>query len=92
MEQITHYQVQELVMQLPVAKLLLAYNLLLELVDDQKSDTPSSVQVDFMRLSLDDRKRILAQQAEQMVAHYGQTATERQEWQAGDFTNESESR
>jgi hypothetical protein len=92
MEHITHYQVQELVRQLPVAKLLFAYNLLLELVDDQKkSDTPSSLQVEFMQLSLDERKRILEQQAEQMTAHYRQTATERQQWQAGDFTNESES-
>jgi len=84
MDKITHSQVQELVMQLPVTKLLFAYNLLLGLVE-KKPDTPSSLQVDFMRLSLEDRNRILAQQAEQMMAHYEQTAKERQEWQSGDF-------
>lgn len=89
MDKITHSQVQELVMQLPVAKLLLAYNFLLGLVD-KEADTPSSFQVDFMRLSLEERNQILAQQAEQMLAHYEQTAKERQEWQAGDFINECE--
>ena len=84
MDKITHSQVQELVMQLPVTKLLFAYNLLLGLVE-KKPDTPSSLQVDFMRLSLEDRNRILAQQAEQMMAHYEKTAKERQEWQSGDF-------
>ena len=39
-----------------------------------------------------ERNRILAQQAEQMLAHYEQTAKERQEWQAGDFINECEPR
>ena len=78
-------------MHLPVAKLLLAYNVLLGLVD-KEADTPSSLQVDFMQLSMAERNRILAQQAEQMLAHYGQTAKERQEWQAGDFINECEPR
>ena len=51
---------------------------------------PSSVQVDFMRLSLEGQHQILAQQAKQMLAHYEQTATECQQWQAGDFINECE--
>jgi len=89
MDKITHSQVQELVMQLPVTKLLLAYNLLLGLID-KETETPSSSQVDFMQLSLEKRNRILAQQAGQMLAHYEQTAKERQEWQAGDFINECE--
>jgi hypothetical protein len=84
MDKITHSQVQELVKQLPVPKLLLAYNLLLGLVE-KKAETPSSLQVDFMRLSLEDRNQILAQQAQQMMAHYEQNAKERQEWQSGDF-------
>ena len=91
MDKITHSQVQELVKQLPVPKLLLAYNLLLGLVE-KKAETPSSLQVDFMQLSVAERSRILAQQAEQMLAHYEQTAKERQEWQAGDFINECEPR
>jgi len=40
MDNITHSQVQELVMHLPVAMLLLAYNLLLGLVD-KEADTDS---------------------------------------------------
>jgi len=48
-------------------KLLLAYRLLLELAE-KESDT-SSHQIDFMRLPLEERRRIMAQQAEQMTAH-----------------------
>ena len=40
---------------------------------------------DFMSLPLDERRRVLAQQAEQMVAHYEESAVEREAWQAGDF-------
>jgi len=39
-------------------------------------------------LSIDERRRILAQQAEQMKVHYEQTADERTEWQAGNFIDE----
>jgi hypothetical protein len=86
METITYSQVQELVRKLPATKLPLAYNLLLDLAD-QEVDTLSS-HLDFMRLPLDERRRIMAQQAEQMVAHYEQTTVERQGWQAGDFLGE----
>ena len=37
--------------------------------------------------SPDERRQILAQQAEQMKGHYEQTADELAEWQAGDFTD-----
>lgn len=83
METLTYSQVQELVEQLPETKLSLAYSLLLELADTE-ADTLSP-QLDFIRLPLDERRRIMAQQAEQIAAHYEQTADERQEWQAGDF-------
>ncbi len=43
---------------------------------------------DFMNLSLDERRRILAQQADLMKAHYEQSANERTEWQIGDFIDE----
>jgi hypothetical protein len=72
METITYIQVQRLIKKLPETKLSLAYRLLLELVG--KEVDMLSPQADFMRLSLDERHRILAQQAEQMKIHYEQTS------------------
>jgi len=60
--------------------------LLLELAD--KETGALSPQIDFIRLPLDKRRQIMAEQAEQVAAHYEQTAVERQEWQAGDFIDE----
>ena len=85
MEMITYSQVQELVKKIPAVKLSLVYKLLLELVD-QEANTPSP-QLDLLFLPLGERRRIMAQQAEQMIAHYQQTAVEWQEWQGGDFIN-----
>ena len=48
-------------------------------------DQETLSQVDFMKLSLEERRQILAQQAEQMKSHYRQTKDERTEWQTGDF-------
>jgi len=85
METVTYSQVQELVMRLPVKKLSIAYRLL---VDLSASDTDSlSRQEEFMQLPLAERRRLMAEQAKQMVAHYEQTASERQAWQAGDFVD-----
>jgi hypothetical protein len=82
-EAVTYSQVQELVMRLPVKKLAIAYRLL---VDLSASDTESpSFQQEFMLLPLAERRRLMAEQAEQMVRHYEQTTSERQAWQAGDF-------
>lgn len=39
----------------------------------------------FMQLSLEERRQILARQAEQMKGYYERTKDERTEWQAGDF-------
>ena len=89
METITYTQVQQLVEKLPETKLPLAYHFLLELAD--KDVDPQSPQADFMRLSPEERHRLLSEQAEQMKAHYEQTADERTEWQAGDFIDERES-
>jgi len=83
MENITHSQVQELVRELPAAKLPLAYSLLPELAE-KKTDTLSA-QSDFTRLPLHERRKLMEQQAEQMITHYERTAAERREWQAGDF-------
>jgi len=86
METITYTQVQQLVEKLPETKLPLAYHFFLELAD--KDVDPQSPQADFMRLSPEERHRLLSEQAEQMKAHYEQTADERTEWQAGDFIDE----
>ena len=88
MEAITYTQVQQLIEKLPETKLPLVYHFLLELAD--KDVEPQSSQADFMRLSPEERHRLLSQQAEQMKAHYEQTADERTEWQAGDFIDERE--
>ncbi len=79
MESISYSQVQELLTQLPATKLPLAYNLLVDLANTE-TDVPSP-QLDFMRLPLNERRRLMAQQARQMVAHYEETAAERETWQ-----------
>jgi hypothetical protein len=85
METITYSQVQDLVSRVPATKLPLVHSFLVDLANN--TDTPSP-QLDFMRLPLSERRRILEQQARQMVAHYEQTAAEREIWQGGDFTDE----
>lgn len=83
MDTITYSQVQELVNRLPSKKLQLAYSLLVDLADKEAYEI--SPQIHFMLLPSSERRRIMSQQAEQMVAHYEQEASERQTWQAGDF-------
>ncbi|MXX13234.1 MAG: hypothetical protein F4Z86_07280 [Gemmatimonadetes bacterium] len=82
METITHAHVQELANKLPETKLSPAFHFLQNLVDNDPDTMP---QENFASLSIDERRRILAQQAKQMKSHYEQTRTERTEWQAGDF-------
>ena len=89
METITYTQIQQLVEKLPETKLPLVYHFLLELAE--RDVEPQSPQVDFMRLSPEEQHRLLSEQAEQMKAHYEQTADERTEWQAEDFIDERES-
>ena len=83
MDTITYSQIQELVNQLPAAKLPLAYSFLVDLA--KKAEDAQSPQFNFMLLPLNERRRIMAQQAEQLVAHYERTETERQVWLTGDF-------
>jgi len=83
MQTVTYSQVQELVVQLPTAKLPVAYRLLVDL-SRSEVDT-SSPQQDFMLLSIAERRRLMAEQVQQMVAHYKETTAERQAWQTGDF-------
>jgi hypothetical protein len=85
MERVSVAQLQELVRQLPENKLPHAYRLLRDLAEEQGSSSP---QTEFMQLPLSERRRRLAEQAGEMVSHYEQTASERQEWQSGDFQDE----
>ncbi|RKU21139.1 hypothetical protein C6499_22310 [Candidatus Poribacteria bacterium] len=84
MKTIIYAEVQQLVTKIPKTELPLAYCLLAELVAGETQ----SPQAAFMRLSVDERRQILAQQAEQMKTHYEETADERIEWQTGDFISD----
>ena len=86
MKTVTYAEVQQLVAKLPENKLASAYRLLYALTTPEAQ----SPQAELMRLSVDERRQLLSQQAEQMKTHYEQTADERTEWQAGDFIDESE--
>ncbi len=85
METITHSQIQELIARLPIKKLPLAYSLLRDLAEQESGE--SSPQDDFMLLPLSERRKIMAQQAAEIVEHYEKTGAERQEWQSGDFVD-----
>lgn len=41
----------------------------------------------FMKLPLEERRKILAKQAEQMVQHYETDLAEREQWQGGDIVD-----
>ena len=76
MKTVTYAEVQHLVTQIPEAELPLAYCLLAELAAGEMQ-SPQAV---FMRLSGDERRKVLAQQGEQMKARYEETANERTKW------------
>jgi hypothetical protein len=86
METVTYSQVHELVKQLSETKLAVAYDLLIALA--KQNDDELLPQNNFLRLPADERYQLLAYQAEQMKAHYEETADERDEWQTGEFMNE----
>ncbi len=51
-------------------------------------DTKSPRQMaaaDIMHVPMNERRRLLASQADEMAAHYTATAVEREEWQGGDI-------
>ncbi|MBM4044223.1 MAG: hypothetical protein FJ279_03850 [Planctomycetes bacterium] len=83
MRTFSHSQVQELVKRLPAKRLPIAYRLLRDL-SAADADSPSA-QEEFLLLPMAKRRRVMAEQAKKMLAHYAQTASERQIWQAGDF-------
>jgi hypothetical protein len=86
MNSVTYTEVQELISRLPAKKLPIAYEFLARLTDEES--TEQSIQVKFLSLSLKERRRLLAQQAEELLetSHYQETAAEREEWQGGDFS------
>ena len=86
MNAITYSQVHELLVKLPAAKLPFVYNLLLDL--SKKESDNLSPQLNFLRLPLNERRRIMIQQANELISHYKQEERERQAWQAGDFMDE----
>lgn len=57
--------------------------------DTVETETPKSLAEirEFMKLPIEERRRILAEQAEQMVEHYEDEALrrERELWQRGDI-------
>ena len=85
MESVSIAAIQELVRLLPENKLSPAYRLLRDLA---AQPDPASPQIEFMRLPLSERRRQLSQQADEMARHYAEAASERQQWQAGDFQDE----
>lgn len=85
MASISVAEIQELVRQLPEEKLPAAYRLLRELT---RQETNASPQVAFMSLPPSERRRLLTEQAGQMIDYYEQTTVERQVWQNGDLQDE----
>ena len=83
MQTVTYGQVQDLVGRLPIQKLPIAYRFLTDLTRDERA--LSSSQQEFMALPVEERRKLLAKQAEQMIAHYEETINERAAWEAGDF-------
>lgn len=88
MNTVTYGQVQTLVRQIPAKKLPLAYRLLADLVaeeaiSEEKQELLSKEA--FLKLPLAERRRKMAEQAQELVAHYIEKIPERQDWQAGDF-------
>jgi hypothetical protein len=85
MSTITHSTVEHLVQQLPEDKLPDAYRYLSELATNgNRAPSPT----DFVHLPLSERRRLMAEHSRQMVAHYEQTADDREDWQGGDFRDE----
>ena len=90
MGNVTHAQVRELVNSLPETKLSIAFQILQNLAErDAESlsqdDLSRSSRIAFGDSSLDERRKLLSQQAERMKVYYEQSGDERAEWQAGDF-------
>ncbi len=62
---VTYTQVQKLVKKIPAQKLAIAYRFLTDLTEDKTESL--SPQIKFMQPPLSERRRILAEQAQQMA-------------------------
>lgn len=92
MGNVTLAQVQALVNSLPETKLPHAFHLLQDLAEkdsefDSREELARRPRITLGERSLEERRQLLAQQAELMKKHYEQTCEERAEWQAGDFSD-----
>lgn len=87
MSTVTYTQVQELVKHVPPAKLDRVYGMILKMAD--KAEHVEISPVDFMKLPLSERRKLMKNQARAMATHYKKTAAERREWQEGNFIDES---
>lgn len=85
MQTVTYGQVQDLVGRLPIQKLPIAYRFLTDLTRNEA--VVSSPQNEFLALPVTERRKLLAQQAEQLMSHYEETSDERSVWEAGDFVD-----
>jgi hypothetical protein len=85
MESVSLADIQELVRHLPEEKLPHAYRLLLDLAQKQ---VPPSIQREFLRLPVQERRRLLTQQAAEFAGQCEPMAAECQNWQSGDFQDE----
>jgi hypothetical protein len=87
MEPVTYSQLQQVIQQLPEAKLGEAYRALVDLLKQPSGKV--SPHSKLRRLPLEERRRVMAEQATQLLSHYERTGVERDDWQAGDFANEN---
>ena len=87
MSSVTYTQVQELVKQVPAAKLNRIYNMILKITEKSEDTVISSA--NFLKLPLSERRKIMRHQAQNIVNHYKKTTAERTEWQEGNFKDES---
>jgi hypothetical protein len=84
MTTISHSQIEELIARLPAKKLPTLYEFLVYLLK-YEGDEGKISPVKFIRLPLKERRRLMKQQAAEMVAHYTLASDDRSEWQGGDF-------
>lgn len=87
MSTVTYTQVQELVRHVPPAKLNRVYGMILKITE--KPENVEISPVDFMKLPISERRKLMKNQARTMAAHYKKTANERRDWQEGNFIDES---
>jgi len=64
--------------------------MILNLTETDISINKDISQVEFMKLPVSERRKIMKDQAKKMIAHYKETTIERENWQGGDFFDENQ--